>query len=128
MLHVEIQDVVERLKSGMFLDVQNVLMNIRRGMIQYDKKKVSCEDCNGACCKWIVMKVEDDGLEEYTDIRGLDVVDGYLAIPAPPCPFLIANKCDLHSTARKPRICRALQPGDMLCLLCRKLEKIGADE
>jgi Fe-S-cluster containining protein len=83
---------------------------------------VSCENCNGACCKWIAVPFLagiNRSAQEWAKARGGRVVGGQIWLPHK-CPMLTDNKCGIYLS--RPMWCKLWKVGGEGCLMCRKLE------
>lgn len=87
---------------------------------------VDCSNCNGACCRWIVLgnipPQELRGATEWGKARGGRILRGTLFIPHE-CPKLYARGLCLIYPER-PAPCKNMKVGGVVCLACRELEGI----
>lgn len=87
-------------------------------------KTTSCENCNGACCRWIRFETggSNRGALEFFRARGCVYADGAWLVPSR-CPKLTQEgTCEIQE--RKPLSCRVFQEGGEVCKQCRKAEGI----
>jgi len=84
---------------------------------------VSCEDCNGACCRWAAFVCNRSRFNaEFYEARGMVWRDGAYWVPLK-CPKLNdEGKCSIYPN--RPMLCRLARVGDPKCLTARKLEGI----
>lgn len=87
---------------------------------------ISCENCNGACCRWVMLgKIppqEARGVAEWAHARGAKVLNGVLFLPHR-CPMLAQfGGCAIYPT--RPAPCKNMKVGGVVCLACRELEGI----
>lgn len=82
---------------------------------------ISCENCNGACCKWLFLSANMPR-ETYIFMRvrgARDLGDGRIAVPSV-CDKLKEGQCSIY--AGRPTECKKFLVGGKDCLLARKLE------
>lgn len=85
-----------------------------------------CDDCNGRCCRWILIAYAEYEAE-VSKLRGgrLIQIDGkprYWAFPVACAMLTQGGLCKIYS--HRPRFCRENpEPGSIICALTRALEK-----
>lgn len=88
-----------------------------------------CEDCQGRCCKWILVPY-DQNLQKISEYRGAYIVEKEgnpwaFAFYAPCGKLTGQGKCAIY--AHRPTFCRENPiPGDGICAITRDLERLRA--
>ena len=89
------------------------------------KEKITCENCNGACCQGLLMAYADESAVELLELRGLRCFQarahdhGY-EVFSPPCRFLNPEgKCSVYEM--RPEGCKLYPVGGPSCRQMRAL-------
>jgi len=78
-------------------------------------------DCNGACCKGLLIRVRGSIPADYAKARDIKMWGSFIWI-AHPCKYLTeTGRCSIHAT--KPPICASQDAGCEECLACREILK-----
>lgn len=84
-------------------------------------KEVNCENCNGACCKWLFINANPTRSElEFFAARGITRVDKNRFAFKTSCPQLKEGRCGIYE--KRPLDCKLFKMGGPDCLAARKLE------
>ena len=80
-----------------------------------------CDNCNGACCRSVVIQVQDMTVDQrrWAAMRG--GIDGNRWQINSPCENLRGDgRCGVY--ADRPAVCRQFEPGSVECMAARKRE------
>lgn len=86
---------------------------------------MDCNECNGACCRYIAV-LKSSFQREFNVLlylRGAKSHGEHWFLPIP-CKNLNENgRCSQYQD--RPAICKRIEPGTKMCLACREVEQYG---
>jgi len=83
---------------------------------------MNCDGC-GACCQFIFFGSIDADAQRWFLLHGFKIIEGQAVLDAPCSQYdEETKKCKIYES--RPAICRNTEPGDQICMWCRKYRGI----